>query len=155
MQGTRYDFTGRGRAFIDQHHQGHGLQGTLGDLVEAFERVNATALVKLGRRFVGELAFSQLAIGRHHGHVFWQKSRRDGHRRIQVTTRVVAQVKHQAFELGVLLVDFFQLAGKVFYGAFLKLAQANPGVTGLQHLAPYRLRADFLTRDGDREGAVL
>ena len=60
LQCAGHDFTGRCRAFIDQHHQRHGFQGGW----QALERVIArTTQVKLGRCLVDKLAFGQLAIG--------------------------------------------------------------------------------------------
>ena len=112
-------------------------------------------MVELGRGLVHKLALCQLAVGRDHGHVVRQKGGRYRHGRVEVTARVIAQVEHQAFELGFLFVDFFDLACKVFHRAFLELAQADPGVAGLDHLAAHRLGADFFARDQHRERAVF
>ena len=110
-------------------------------------------MVVLGRGLVHKLALRQLAVGRDHGHVVRQKGGRYGHGRVEVPTRVIAQVQHQAFELGFLFVDFLNLARKVFYRALLELAQANPCVAGLNHFAAHRLGSDFLTDDQHRESA--
>jgi hypothetical protein len=44
------------------------------------------------------------------GDVVRQEGRRDGNRCVQQAARVVAKVQHQALEVGVLLVDLFDLA---------------------------------------------
>jgi hypothetical protein len=84
-----------------------------------------------------------------------RKAGRHGDGRIQQAARVVAQVEHQALEVRFLLVDLLELGHEVVDRAFLELAQANPGVAGLDHLAANRLGANFFARDGDREGAVF
>ena len=118
--------------------------------------VAKTALgVELGRCLVDGLAFGQLAVGRNHGHIGWQEGRRDGYGSIQQTAWIVAQVQHQSLEIGFLLVDFLDLADKVIDGAFLELAQADPGVARLDHLALDRLGLDFFTGDGDGEAAAF
>ena len=150
------NFAGRGRALVDQHHQRHCLESAFGRVMQSLEWIRTGApLVKLGRCLVGELALWQLPIGRDHGYVFWQKSRRQGHCSVEVATGVIAQVKHQALELGVLLVDFFGLSGEVFHSAFLELADPDPAITGFNQFAPHRLGANLVARDGDRETAVL
>ena len=152
LQCARHDLTGGGRAFVDQHHQRHRLEGCR----QALERITtAPALVVVGRGLVGGLAVGQLAVGGHHRHVLGQEGRRDGHGGIQQAARVVAQVQHQAFEVGLLLVDLFHLAHKVIDRAFLELRQANPGVARLDHLALDGLGLDLFAGDGDRERAVL
>ena len=49
LQGTGHDFAGRGRAFVDQHHQGHFFQGTASGQCHAGDGVVAVvATPKLG-----------------------------------------------------------------------------------------------------------
>ena len=156
LQGTGDDLAGRGRALIDQHHQRDRLEVATGHLFQAFQRVRATAaLVIAGRGLVYEFAFSQLAVGRHHGDIFRQKRSRDGHGGIKVTARVIAQVQHQPLQIGLLFVHVFHLAGKVCHRAFLELAQANPAITGLDHLGFDALGLDFFAHDGHREGPAF
>ena len=111
--------------------------------------------IELGRSLVAGLTFCQLAVGGNHGHIGRQEGCRDGDSRVQQTTGVIAQVQHQTLEVGVLLVDFFDLAHKVVHRAFLELAQANPGVAGLDDLALDGLGLDFFTGDGDGEAAAF
>ena len=156
LQSAGDDLAGRGRTFVHQHHQGHVFQHAFGGVGHAFDRVRAApALVKLGRGFVDELAFCQLPVGRDHRHVFRQERRRNGHRRVEQTAWVVAQIKHHAFEVGLGFVDFFGFFGEIIHRALLELRQANPGVTRLDDPATHRLRADLLAGDHHIEGAVL
>ena len=156
LQCASDDLAGRGRALIDQHHQRQALVDALGDIVESSERVSAAAaLVELGRCFVDEFALGELPVGRHHGNVLWQKGSRQRYGCIKVATWVIAKIKHQALELRVFLVNFFCLAGKIFDGSFLKLADPNPAIARLQELTAHRLGANFVPNDGDREAAIL
>ena len=53
---------------------------------------------------------------------------------------------------------FVQLAsflGKVFQGTLLELAESDPSVTRLYHLAAHRLLFDFFPDDGDHKGPVF
>ena len=156
LQCASDDFAGRGRALIDQNHQRQALVDALGDIVETSQRVSsAAALVELGRCFVGEFAFGELPVGRHHDDVLWQKGSRQRYGCIKVATWVITKIKHQALELRVFLVNFLCLAGKIFDCSLLKLADPNPAIARLQELAAHRLRANFISRDGDREAAIL
>ena len=112
-------------------------------------------MVKLGRCFVGRLAVGELAVGRHDGHILGQESCRNCHCGIEQAARVIAQIEHQPLDVGVLLVDVFDLFDEVVDRAFLKLRQSNPGIARLHHLAAHRLGLDFFTRDGDREGPAF
>ena len=152
LQGARHDFAGRRRTFVNQHHQVHFFQPGW----QVFERVQArAALVIGGSRTQGLLAVGGLAVGGNYCYVLGQKRRRNSHRCIEQTTRVVAQVQHQALDFRVLLVDFVDLFDKVFHRAFLKHAHPHPAVAGLDELAAHRLLLDLFTDDGHREGAVF
>ncbi|MCY1384159.1 hypothetical protein D9M69_723780 [compost metagenome] len=97
LQGTGHDLAGRSRAFVDDHHQGHALQGAFGVVGQALDGVVAAAAqVVLRNGLVDELAVFKLAVGGDHGHVFRQEGGRQGHGGIEQTTWVVAQVQHQA-----------------------------------------------------------
>ena len=153
LKGASNNLAGRSGAFIDKHYQRHVFQ--CGG--QAFERVDAAcaAQVKLGRCSVGEFAFSKLSVGRCHHHVFWQEGSRNRHCCIKQAARVVAQVKHHALEVRLLLVNGFDLGHKIFNGALLKLAQTNPGIARLHHLGANRLCADFFPDDCYRKGAAF
>ena len=74
LQRARHNLAGRGRAFVDQHHQRHVFKCAFGGFGHAFDRVcAAAALVKLGRGFVDEFAFGQLPVGGDHSHVLGQE----------------------------------------------------------------------------------
>ena len=155
LQRACHDFTGRCRAFVDQNHHRQGFENAFGVVSQAFDRVCAAAAIKLWRGAVGELAVCQLAIGGDDRHVFGQESRGDGYRSIKQTAWIVAQIEHQAFEVVVVAVDFFELARKIFGGALLELAHAEPSIAWLDVFAANGLGADFLARDRHRERAVV
>ena len=149
---ARHNFTGGGRAFIDQDHQRNFFQFALCILGEALDGVVVCITApKLGRCFVHKFAFCQLAVGGNHGDVFWQESGRQGHCGVQQTTGVVAQIKHQALELGVLLEHVFKFLGEIFHCSFLELRNPNPAIAWLNQSGFDRLGFDFLTNNGDCE----
>ena len=74
LQRAGDDLAGRGRAFVDQHHQRHGLDRR----GQALQRVGAAAAqVVLGRGLEGGLGLGDLAVGGDHRHVARQEGGRD------------------------------------------------------------------------------
>ena len=152
LQRTGDDFARRCRAFIDQHDQRHRLHciGQLAQRVRA-----AAAQVELGRGLEGRLRFGDLSVGRHDHGVARQEGRGHRDRCFEQAARIVAQVEHEALQVRVLLVDVFELLREVVDRAVLELADAQPGITGLDELGAHALHADLFAHDRHREAARL
>ncbi len=130
LQRAGDDFRGRCRAAIDQHHHRHGLEPGRqpGQRIATLGIEFAPAVERLVR--IGQLPFGAdddlIGLG--------QERRRDADRARQQAARIVAQVEHQALDVGLFGVQFFGLFGQLVEGVFLELADAQPGVAGLDHL---------------------
>ena len=72
LQGARNDFTGRGRSFVDQHHQGNCFDLCRQGLHRIFGKHVAQVVLWLG--LVYRVAVVELAFGGNHSHALWQKS---------------------------------------------------------------------------------
>ncbi len=152
LQCACHDFTGGCRTFIDQHHHRYFLQCSR----QCFQSLGARQAANItGGSPQDLLAFRGLAVGGYHRHVIRQEGRRHGYRSGQEATGVIAQVEHQAFDFGVLLVDFVHFLGEIFEAALLELTDADPSVAWLHHFSTDGLLLDFFPNDRDREGAIF
>ena len=153
LQGAGDDFRGGSGASIDQHHQRHGFQRgrQLGQRVSlgARRRIEFAAAIK------HLLRLRQLALGGNDHGITRKKCCRHTDSARHDATGIVAQVQHQALELGVLRIQRVDLFDHVIDGRFLELGDAQPGIAGRDHLGLHALHADFLAHDGEHQRAAF
>src|ERR1041384_5905755 len=107
----------------------------------------AAALIVVGGRVELLLRVFRAAVGGHHQRLGRQEGRRDRDRAVQQAAWVVAQVEHQAFQVGVLLEHLGDLLDHVLGGGLLELRDPHPAVARLDDFGLHALHAD----DGPRQ----
>ena len=125
-------------------------------LRQSGQRIAAGAgRIKIATGKIVGFGVRQLAIGRYDRDVFGQEGSRYADRAGQHAARIIAQVEHKAFHIGLLGVERGNFFGQIFDGRLLKLRDAHPTVARFDDLAFDALYPDFLARDGNEQRLIF